>query len=88
MEWAADGIRVNVIHPNSVFDTKLWSPEILNKRAEAYGMSVEQYKRRNLLKTEVSSIDVAHAAAELCGSRFSKTTGAQVPVDGGEERVI
>ncbi len=88
LEWAVDGIRVNVIHPNSVFDTKLWSPEILNKRAEAYGMSVEQYKRRNLLKTEVSSIDVAHAVAELCGSRFSKTTGAQVPVDGGEERVI
>jgi hypothetical protein len=25
---------------------------------------------------------------ELCGQRFSRTTGAQVPVDGGNERVI
>ena len=88
LEWAPDGIRVNVLHPNSVFDTNLWSPEILAKRAQAYGMTVEEYKRRNLLNTEVSSRDVAEAAAELCGPRFAKTTGAQIPVDGGEERVV
>ncbi|MDA9962315.1 bifunctional aldolase/short-chain dehydrogenase [Opitutales bacterium] len=88
LEWAASGIRVNVLHPNSVFDTNLWTPEILEKRAQAYGMTVEEYKCRNLLKTEVSSHDVAEAACELCGPRFSKTTGAQVPIDGGEERVV
>jgi NAD(P)-dependent dehydrogenase (short-subunit alcohol dehydrogenase family) len=88
LEWAADGIRVNVLHPNSVFDTNLWTSEILEKRAQAYGMTVEEYKCRNLLKTEVSSHDVAEAACELCGPRFSKTTGAQVPIDGGEERVV
>ena len=27
-------------------------------------------------------------AAEMCGPLFAKTTGAQVPVDGGLERVI
>jgi len=31
---------------------------------------------------------VAELAAEMCGPLFSKTTGAQVPVDGGNERVI
>jgi len=88
LEWAEDGIRVNVLHPNSVFDTNLWTSEVLEKRAQAYGMTVEEYKRRNLLKTEVSSHDVAEAACELCGPRFSKTTAAQVPIDGGEERVV
>ncbi len=88
LEWASDGIRVNVLHPNSVFDTNLWSAEILAKRAEAYGLTIDEYKRRNLLKAEVSSQDVAEAAAEICGPRFAKTTGAQIPVDGGEERVV
>ena len=26
--------------------------------------------------------------AELCGPLFAKTTGAQIPVDGGNDRVI
>ena len=34
------------------------------------------------------SRDVAELAAELCGPLFAKTTGAQVPVDGGNDRVI
>ena len=57
-------------------------------RAKAYNLSVEQYKRNNLLRTEVASKDVAELAAELCGPLFSKTTGAQIPVDGGNERVV
>ena len=51
-------------------------------------MTVEQYKKRNLLKTEVASRDVAELAAEMCGPLFAKTTAAQVPVDGGNERVV
>jgi len=51
-------------------------------------MSVDEYKRRNVLKTDVRSSDVAELAAEMCGPAFAKTTGAQVPVDGGNERVI
>jgi len=27
-------------------------------------------------------------AAELCGPLFAKTTGAQIPIDGGNDRVI
>jgi hypothetical protein len=60
----------------------------LTTRAAHYGMTVEGYKRKNLLKTEVTSKDVAELAAELCGPLFAKTTGAQIPVDGGNERVI
>ena len=88
LEWAKDGIRINSLHPDAVYDTGLWTEELLNARAKAYNMSVEQYKKRNLLKTEVSSKDVAELTAEMCGPLFAKTTAAQVPVDGGNERVV
>jgi NAD(P)-dependent dehydrogenase (short-subunit alcohol dehydrogenase family) len=88
LEWGADGIRINTVHPNAVFDTGLWTEDVLAQRARHYGMTVEAYKTNNVLRTEVTSRDVAELAAEMCGPLFSKTTGAQVPVDGGNERVI
>jgi rhamnose utilization protein RhaD (predicted bifunctional aldolase and dehydrogenase)/NAD(P)-dependent dehydrogenase (short-subunit alcohol dehydrogenase family) len=88
LEWGKDGIRINSIHPNAVYDTALWTDEVLASRAKAYNLSVEQYRKNNLLKTEVSSKDVAELAAEMCGPLFAKTTAAQVPVDGGNERVV
>lgn len=88
LEWGKDGIRINSLHPNAVYDTALWTNEVLAARAAAYNLSIEQYKRNNLLRTEVGSRDVAELAAELCGSLFAKTTGAQIPVDGGNERVV
>jgi rhamnose utilization protein RhaD (predicted bifunctional aldolase and dehydrogenase)/NAD(P)-dependent dehydrogenase (short-subunit alcohol dehydrogenase family) len=88
LEWADDGIRVNSVHPDAVFDTALWTPELLAERAGRYGLSVEEYKRRNLLGTEVTSARVAAAVLALCGDTFGCTTGAQVPIDGGNERVI
>jgi rhamnose utilization protein RhaD (predicted bifunctional aldolase and dehydrogenase)/NAD(P)-dependent dehydrogenase (short-subunit alcohol dehydrogenase family) len=88
LEWAKDAIRINTIHPDSVYDTALWTEEVLASRAKAYNMTVEQYKKRNLLKTEVASKDVAEMAAEMCGTLFGKTTAAQVPVDGGTEKLV
>ncbi len=88
LELAADGIRVNVIHPNAVFDTAVWTPQVLEARAAHYGQTVEQYKKSNLLKTEVKSKDVAAMAVAVAGPLFAKTTGAQIPIDGGNERVI
>jgi rhamnose utilization protein RhaD (predicted bifunctional aldolase and dehydrogenase)/NAD(P)-dependent dehydrogenase (short-subunit alcohol dehydrogenase family) len=88
LEWGADGIRINTLHPNAVFDTGLWTEEVLAQRAKQYGMTVDAYKKNNVLRTEVRSLDVAELAAEMCGPLFAKTTGAQVPVDGGNERVI
>jgi NAD(P)-dependent dehydrogenase (short-subunit alcohol dehydrogenase family) len=88
LEWAADHIRVNMVHPDAVFDTGLWTSEILEQRARHYGLSVEEYKRRNLLGTEVTSATVGRLVAEMCSATFACTTGAQVPVDGGNERVV
>src|SRR5690348_2985067 len=88
LEWGGDRIRVNTIHPNAVFDTGIWTPEVLAARAASYGLSVEEYKTNNVLKVEVTSRDVAELAAELCGPVFAKTTGAQIPVDGGNTRII
>jgi rhamnose utilization protein RhaD (predicted bifunctional aldolase and dehydrogenase)/NAD(P)-dependent dehydrogenase (short-subunit alcohol dehydrogenase family) len=88
LEWGADRIRINTLHPNAVFDTALWTEDVLAERARRYGMTVEQYRTNNVLRTEVTSRDVAELAAEMCGPLFAKTTGAQLPVDGGNERVI
>ncbi|NOZ37489.1 MAG: SDR family oxidoreductase, partial [Gammaproteobacteria bacterium] len=48
----------------------------------------QEYKTKNLLKTEVRSKDVAELACALASPLFAKTTGAQIPVDGGNDRVI
>jgi rhamnose utilization protein RhaD (predicted bifunctional aldolase and dehydrogenase)/NAD(P)-dependent dehydrogenase (short-subunit alcohol dehydrogenase family) len=87
-ELGKDGIRVNSIHPNAVFDTGVWTKDMLEGRARSYGMSVDEYKAKNILHTEVNSKDVAAMVCAMAGETFAKTTGAQVPVDGGNERVI
>ena len=88
LELGADGIRVNVLHPNAVFDTGVWTEETLQQRAAHYGLSVEDYKQNNVLCKEVTSKDVARLARLFAGNDTACTTGAQVPVDGGNERVI
>jgi rhamnose utilization protein RhaD (predicted bifunctional aldolase and dehydrogenase)/NAD(P)-dependent dehydrogenase (short-subunit alcohol dehydrogenase family) len=88
LELGARGVRVNLVHPHAVMDTALWTPEILHSRAQHYGMSVDEYKRNNLLKVEVKSKDVAELVAAMAGPLFAKTTGAQVPIDGGSDRII
>jgi len=88
LELGSKGIRVNVLHPNAVYDTGIWTDEVLKARAAHYGVTVEEYKTNNVLQTEVSSKDVADLAVALTSKLFSKTTGAQIPIDGGNERVI
>ena len=88
MEFGEKGIRVNVLHPNAVFDTGIWNEQVLETRARHYGLTVDQYKRNNILKVEVTSKDVAELTVMMLGSVFSKTTGAQVPIDGGNDRII
>lgn len=88
LELGENGIRVNALHPNAVYDTAIWTDEVLARRAEHYQMSIEQYKSANVLKTEVKSTDVAAAVAVFAGNTLAKTTGAQLPVDGGNDRVI
>jgi NAD(P)-dependent dehydrogenase (short-subunit alcohol dehydrogenase family) len=88
LELAPHGIRVNTVHPNAVFDTAIWTEEVLAGRAAHYGLTVSEYKTSNLLTQEVTSKDVAAMVCAMAGPDFSRTTGAQVPVDGGTERIV
>jgi rhamnose utilization protein RhaD (predicted bifunctional aldolase and dehydrogenase)/NAD(P)-dependent dehydrogenase (short-subunit alcohol dehydrogenase family) len=88
LEWGKEGIRINSVHPHAVFDTGLWTEEVLQSRAAHYGLTVEQYKKNNLMQVEIRSRHVAELAAEMCGPLFETITGAQIPIDGGSDRVI
>lgn len=88
LEWGKDRIRVNSLHPNQVFDTALWTEDIIAARAKHYGLSVDEYKTNNVLHAEVTSADVAAATVAVLSDAFRVTTGAQISVDGGNERVI
>ena len=68
LEWAGDGIRVNVVHPDAVFDTGLWSDEVIAQRAASYRLTPEQYRTRNLLGTEVSSADAVAVLVVACAA--------------------
>ncbi len=88
LELAPFGIRVTTLHPDAVFDTALWSEEVIKNRAASYHMTVHEYKKKNLLKTEITSEDVASMIVALSGSSFLKSTGLQIAIDGGNDRVI
>ncbi len=87
IEGAERGVRVNVVNPDAIFGTGLWSPEIREQRARAHGIDparVEEfYRTRNLLGVEVRAEDVAEAVLFLAADRSSRTTGAMIAVDGG-----
>jgi len=88
LELASDKVRVNIVHPDAVFDTKLWTQEALERSATRYGMTVEEYKTKNLMKVEIKSKDIGNMVAAMASPLFLKVTGAQIPVDGGNDRVI
>ena len=88
LELAPFGIRVNTLHPDAVFDTEIWTEEALKKSADRYGMTVDEYKTKNLLRAEITSPGVAAMVSQVAGPVFYATTGAQIPIDGGNDRVI
>ncbi len=88
LELGAQGIRVNTLHPNAVYDTAIWTNDVLEARSKHYGLTVQEYKTNNVLRTEVTCKDVAAIAVAMLGPLFSKITGAQLPIDGGNDRVI
>ena len=77
--------RIDAIDPMA--ELRL-DPELLAERAKRYGMTIEQYKRRNLMGVEITSAGVGNLVATMLGSDFGATTGAHVTIDGGNERTI
>ena len=88
LELAPHGVRVNVVHPDAVFDTALWTDDALQTSAQRYNLSVDEYKTKNLLGREIQSTDVGALLSTMASDLFRATTGAQVPIDGGSDRVI
>lgn len=87
IEGGDHGIRSNMVNPDAIFDSKLWSDEMKEQRAKSYGIEVsgleEFYAQRNLLKSKVRAEDVAEAIFWLASDRSALTTGTMIPVDGG-----
>jgi len=74
------GVRANAVNADRV-RTGLFPAEVVEARAAARGLAPEAYFRANLLGREVTAEDVAEAFLNLALAR--STTGAVVPVDGG-----
>ncbi len=74
------GIRANAVNADRI-RTGIFGGGVLESRAAARGLSVDDYFRSNLLTREVTSHDVAAAFAYLAEARA--TTGCVVTVDGG-----
>jgi NAD(P)-dependent dehydrogenase (short-subunit alcohol dehydrogenase family) len=74
------GIRANAVNADRI-RTGIFSGGVLESRAAARGISVDEYFRSNILSREVTAADVADAFAYL--ARAQATTGCVVTVDGG-----
>jgi NAD(P)-dependent dehydrogenase (short-subunit alcohol dehydrogenase family) len=73
-------IRANAVNADRV-RTALFGGGVLESRAQARGLTPDEYFRANLLKREVTADDVASAFAYLATARA--TTGCVITVDGG-----
>ncbi len=80
VDYGALGIRSNAVNADRV-PTGLFGDGVLEARAKARGVSVEEYLSGNLLHKAVLPEDVARAFVHLALSE--KTTGTVLPVDGG-----
>jgi rhamnose utilization protein RhaD (predicted bifunctional aldolase and dehydrogenase)/NAD(P)-dependent dehydrogenase (short-subunit alcohol dehydrogenase family) len=80
IDLAAYGVRSNAVNADRV-RTGLFSPELVEARARARGTTSLAYFSANLLGRETLADDVARAFGYLATAHA--TTGAVIPVDGG-----
>ncbi len=80
IEHGSSGITANAVNADRV-RTMLLTDEFIAERAQARGVTPEEYMRGNILKREVTARDVAEAFLHLATA--TKTTGAILTVDGG-----
>ncbi len=80
LEYAAQGIRSNAVNADRV-RTAIFGDGVLEQRAEARGLTVEEYLSGNLLGRMVRAEDVARAFVML--ALAERTTATVLPVDGG-----
>ena len=80
IDYGRDGIAANAVNADRI-RSGLLDDGMVAARAEARGVSEEDYMRGNLLGREVLAEDVARAFVDLARAR--KTTGAVLTVDGG-----
>jgi rhamnose utilization protein RhaD (predicted bifunctional aldolase and dehydrogenase)/NAD(P)-dependent dehydrogenase (short-subunit alcohol dehydrogenase family) len=80
IEHGGDGIRVNALNPDRI-RSGLLTQDMIQARSASRGVTPETYMSGNLLKREVLAEDVAQAF--VFAALLQKTTGAVIPVDGG-----
>ncbi|MEK9946147.1 MAG: bifunctional aldolase/short-chain dehydrogenase [Alphaproteobacteria bacterium] len=81
LDYGDAGIRTGAVNADRV-NTGIFADGLLEQRAQARGLTPEQYLRSgNLLNREVKADDVAQAFVDLALAR--KSTGAVMTVDGG-----
>jgi NAD(P)-dependent dehydrogenase (short-subunit alcohol dehydrogenase family) len=79
VDLGAHGVRANAVNADRI-RTALFDG-IVESRARARGVSPDEYFSDNLLRRETTATDVARAFAYLATAEA--TTGAVVPIDGG-----
>jgi rhamnose utilization protein RhaD (predicted bifunctional aldolase and dehydrogenase)/NAD(P)-dependent dehydrogenase (short-subunit alcohol dehydrogenase family) len=80
LDHGADGIRSNAVNADRI-RTGLMTDAMIAERAQARGVTEQDYMAGNLLRREVTAEDVADAFVFLALAR--KTTAAILTVDGG-----
>jgi len=80
LELGPEGVRVNGVNADRI-RSGLLTDDFIAKRAEARGVSVDDYMAGNLLHAEVEARHVADAFVAL--ARAERTTAHVMTVDGG-----
>jgi rhamnose utilization protein RhaD (predicted bifunctional aldolase and dehydrogenase)/NAD(P)-dependent dehydrogenase (short-subunit alcohol dehydrogenase family) len=80
VDLGPQGIRSNAVNADRI-RTQLFAGGVVESRAKARGLSVDDYFKSNLLAREVTGDDVAGAFVYLAGA--TSTTGCVITVDGG-----